>query len=814
MKLIMCNEKELDSLMNRKEIFTSKWMIYTVCLESEPLKLEDLPELWVHHHLKGNTRIINKYLNVADVTAILAISSNIIARIMSGDKEPEEIKQEMAAFSKRTIRQFKGTNPERIGPLALMLSEILELDYAIFVIDNAECFPKFIKDYQFRIMKEILEENSLCPLPIFTKEEYVDNPEMCEVVKCKSKWKKCVRYLYENGAKKNSLDTIVHYCVPPQMVPRDVAGYKHRKLAALMEMWGCSKEDYTYVNALTENKPENLEIYAQMKYVFASTLADKWYKEFNEQEIDIKELEEPEIALWLDRLGVNYQSSMGKKVLKRRLKEEITNFQKRKDTTSREYLESIPLRTLQKILWDEGISESPYEDRNKAIKALMMKSGKYNKSFYIPTRKELKTLNKKDLWELFTNYVYNPKYHANISYDMIRNYDKSTIVDFIIEESIREAKENSFDGVYMDDIESLETKEQLLNLINARIRDKTLLKEVIKETDEMDEDNIKGYLQANFKIKYRYEVEGITLYTKEELKEMSEADLYKCAKQLKVSVYDKSRKEIIKECLDVIKEEKSKRERMERRTEITIKNLQRLDRKSLIRLCKLSGVRYDLSWSKSKFVKNIYKNYVGEEEEKEEDSPEEKKILKEVKRMTKTNTLGLELMSYKDYDNLADYSKVLDKIEEYEKAKGIYEEDYIEQEVKEIEKYQEKYKQEREERKKVEIVEKEEKKERLNKEVDIMVIDNVAERMRKVSRNRKLKKEREEMRRSENEKRNEKHENHMKNRFNNNNNQENNNRNKRPLSKYGSLSDDLDFGFDLDSFSRFNKNKKHDEDDD
>ena len=94
-----------------------------------------------------------------------------------------------------------------------------------------------------------------------------------------------------------------------------------------------------------------------------------------------------------------------------------------------------------------------------------------------------------------------------------------------------------------------------------------------------------------------------------------------------------------------------------------------------------------------------------------------------------------------------------------------------------------------------------------------MVIDNVAERMRKVSRNRKLKKEREEMRRSENEKRNEKHENHMKNRFNNN--QENNNRNKRPLSKYGSLSDDLDFGFDLDSFSRFNnKNKKHDEDDD
>ena len=185
--------------------------------------------------------------------------------------------------------------------------------------------------------------------------------------------------------------------------------------------------------------------------------------------------------------------------------------------------------------------------------------------------------------------------------------------------------------------------------------------------------------------------------------------------------------------------------------------------------------------------------------------------------MTKTNTLGLELMSYKDYDNLADYSKVLDKIEEYEKAKGIYEEDYIEQEVKEIEKYQEKYKQEREERKKVEIVEKEEKKERLNKEVDIMVIDNVAERMRKVSRNRKLKKEREEMRRSENEKRNEKHENHMKNRFNNNqenNNRENNNRNKRPLSKYGSLSDDLDFGFDLDSFSRFNKNKKHDEDDD
>ena len=110
----------------------------------------------------------------------------------------------------------------------------------------------------------------------------------------------------------------------------------------------------------------------------------------------------------------------------------------------------------------------------------MMKSGKYNKSFYIPTRKELKTLNKKDLWELFTNYVYNPKYHANISYDMIRNYDKSTIVDFIIEESIREAKENSFDGVYMDDIESLETKEQLLNLINARIRDKTLLKDVIR----------------------------------------------------------------------------------------------------------------------------------------------------------------------------------------------------------------------------------------------------------------------------------------------------------------------------------------------
>lgn len=819
MKLIMCNEKELDSLMNRKEIYTSKWMLYSVCLESEPLKLEDLPELWVHHHLKGNTKIINKYFNVADVTSILAISSNIISRIMSGDKEIEEIEQEMTAFSKRTIRQFKGTNPERIGPLALLLTEVLELDYAIFVVDNPDCFPKFIKDYQFRIIKEIIEENSLCPLPIFTKEEYIDNPEMCEVVKSKAKWKKCVRYLYENGTRKNSLDTIIHYCVPPQMVPRDVPGYKHRKLAALMEMWGCSKEDYTYANGLNENKPENLEIYAQMKYIFANILANKWYKVFNEEGIDIKELEEPEIALWLDRLGVNYQSSMGKKVLKRRLKEEITNFEKRNDTTSREYLESIPLRTLQKILWDEGISESPYEDRNKAIKALMMKSGKYNKSFCIPTRKELKCLNKKDLWELFTNYVYNPKYHANISYDMIRNYDKSTIVDFIIEESRREAKENSFDGVYMDDIESLENKEQLLNLINARIRDKTLLKEVIKETEDMNEEKIIGYLQANFKIKYRYEVEGITLYTKEELKGMSDKDLFKRAKELRISVYDKTRKEIIKECLEVIKEEKRKRERMEKRTEITIKNLQRLDRKGLIRLCKLSGVRYDLSWSKSKFVKTIYKNYIGEEEKKEEDSPEEKKILKEVKKMTKTNTLGLDLMSYKDYDDLTDYSKVLDKIEEYEKAKGIYEEDYIEQEVKEIEKYQEKYRQEREERKKVEMAEKEEKKESMNKEVDIMVIDNVAERMRKVSRNRKLRKEREELRKSENEKRNNnrkenhKDENYMKNRFNNK--QENTNKNKKPLSKYGSLSDDLDFGFDLDSFSRFNnKNNRHDEDDD
>lgn len=338
-------------------------------------------------------------------------------------------------------------------------------------------------------------------------------------------------------------------------------------------------------------------------------------EDFKKENID--DLTLTEILWYCRRLEIPVGESYTKKSLQDRLKRGINGIENEVEKYSRHSLEELKDYELIGYLKDLGLDTSimnKTDGRERAIELIMDKKGIINKDYVLPPYEELKKMKYIDLYNIYLNYYNgNPKI---LKEDDFRNTKKGKVAKFLIYLDKNKKEKEALSKLSYNELRDLSRKKLIKLFKEILVTDDSIerILPMIKECESSEE--ILDIAVGELGIKSGIEDIREHIPEKHELKEMKKKELYNLAMDLELGLlpYEYEKKDTL---IELINRErkliKKKKEKTEKDSEINFKNLSKLDRKELLRICRVSKIHFSYEWKKKKLVKALLKFYGVEE---------------------------------------------------------------------------------------------------------------------------------------------------------------------------------------------------------
>ena len=337
----------------------------------------------------------------------------------------------------------------------------------------------------------------------------------------------------------------------------------------------------------------------------------KIVEDFKTESID--DLTLTEILWYCKRLEIPVGESYTKKSLQDRLKRGVNGIENDLEKYSKHSLEALKdyelIGYLKELKLDTSVM---YEanGREKAIALIMDKKGIINKDYMLPPYAELKEMKYAELYDIYLNYYNgNPK---SLKEDDFRNAKKKKVAKFLIKLDNNKKEIEAMNKLSYNKLRDY-GKKKLLRIFKESLFTKDSVERVLPMMKECESpEEILNIAVEELGLELGIEEIRNNIPEKAKLKEMKKKDLYELAINLELSLlpYEYEKKSGL---VDLINNERKaivkEKEREEKNSKINAKNLSKLDKSELLRICRVSKIHFSYEWKKKKLVKALLKFY-------------------------------------------------------------------------------------------------------------------------------------------------------------------------------------------------------------
>lgn len=337
----------------------------------------------------------------------------------------------------------------------------------------------------------------------------------------------------------------------------------------------------------------------------------KIVEDFKTESID--DLTLTEILWYCKRLEIPVGESYTKKSLQDRLKRGVNGIENDLEKYSKHSLEALKdyelIGYLKELKLDTSVM---YEanGREKAIALIMDKKGIINKDYTLPPYAELKEMKYAELYDIYLNYYNgNPK---SLKEDDFRNAKKKKVAKFLIKLDNNKKEIEAMNKLSYNKLRDY-GKKKLLRIFKESLFTKDSVERVLPMMKECESpEEILNIAVEELGLELGIEEIRNNIPEKAKLKEMKKKDLYELAINLELSLlpYEYEKKSGL---VDLINNERKaivkEKEREEKNSKINAKNLSKLDKSELLRICRVSKIHFSYEWKKKKLVKALLKFY-------------------------------------------------------------------------------------------------------------------------------------------------------------------------------------------------------------
>lgn len=341
----------------------------------------------------------------------------------------------------------------------------------------------------------------------------------------------------------------------------------------------------------------------------------KIIEDFKTESIDNLTL--TEILWYCKRLEIPVGESYTKKSLQERLKRGVNGIENDVEKYSKHSLEALKDYELIGYLKELGLDTSimyKANGREKAIELIMDKKGIINKDYTLPPYAELKEMKYAELYDIYLNYYNgNPK---SLKEDDFRNAKKKKVAKFLISLDENKKEKEALEKLSYTKLRDFGRK-KLLKIFKESLFTKDSVKRILPIMEDCEStEEILDVAVEELGLKLGIDEIRNNIPEKAKLKEMKKKDLYELAIDLQLSLlpYEYEKKnELVRLINDERKAIIKEKEREEKNSKINVKNLSKLDRSELLRICRVSKIHFSYEWKKKKLVKALIKFYGIEE---------------------------------------------------------------------------------------------------------------------------------------------------------------------------------------------------------
>lgn len=705
------NKNEVSVLLNKSRLNNQEAMIMVIDLDHSKTvnekdnniinddEIEDI-ELYIDYPFKGTKEIVDEFGNmcpVIDMTPCIGIHSQHESTLI-GATDHEAYEKAV-----KTIKDYFNAKAKNAGSdmmtIMTLLEEVLEFDMMLIcVVVSATGEIKELHELQNKGIVHVFNNNTLVSIPVLEFQEYIENPKEIENAK---DILKCIQQYIISDIRLFLSDkmTCSYYRYTRRIFDAitTTSSDSHRVLRALLYEYGEPIESLPLpVIKNASNADMAIHEEAQMRGRLYKLVMSKWHSILKSRGKDyIRHMNRYEMMIWLIRFGRHAPQNLEKKKYRAYLEDILSEIEDKLNGRRKDVYEHMSTAELRKELINLGVNDiNPYDEREKAIsKIVSIKRG----VDVIPDEEELYNSTKEHLWDIFYSHFYDAKVHNKVSSTDFKNFSKKSIIKLIIDSQYNVSKDNISTHLTIEDVNDL-SKEELIEKIDKLCESNKLKKEVNKI---INNGKYKNKLVNLFKLKYRFQINGKEFKTKDEMEAMDKESLVRYG-NLQFNAFvnvDMRKKDIIEDIMRAQKEEKKFENKIAKKSEITYDNLKKLPTDELYRIAKEAGIAFKYCAKKKALIEAIIKSTqsIDDEPKPKKNEPKEKKddpykeIKKYRKERLKGNSLGMTLLTENDLkESEDDMSDLLKMVEKYQKEIGEYEEDYIDSQVKELQRLQDK----------------------------------------------------------------------------------------------------------------------------